>query len=191
MEGQKITSAYILAGGKSSRIGSDKGLILLNNLPMIQHISNVLSGIFTRVSIISGNWEYNRFNLPVYPDIIPDKGPLGGIYSALHQSDEENIFIISCDMPFISEHLIQFILANHNQSDIIVSRIGDRIHPLCGIYSQSILPELKKRIHHANLKVTDMFSSLDVTILDANHFGEDVFYNVNTLSDLEKVTKKK
>lgn len=191
MEGQKITSAYILAGGKSSRMGSDKGLVIWNNLPMIQHICTVLSSIFPQIHIISTNPKYSQFNVLVHTDIIPNKGPLGGIYTALYPSTEEKIFIISCDMPFISGQLIQFILANNNQSDIIVPSIGNRIQPLCGIYSRSILLELKKRIDHEHLKVTDMFSSLDVTILDADHFGEDVFYNINTPADLEKASKKK
>ena len=76
-------TGIILAGGKSSRMGEDKGLLLLNNIPMIQYIINVFDTLKIPVMIIANNDNYKQFHLPVYTDIVKDKGPAGGILSAL------------------------------------------------------------------------------------------------------------
>ncbi len=79
-------TGIILAGGKSSRMGEDKGLVLLNGKPMIQYVIEALKGVVSDIIIISNNASYNKFGIPVYPDIIKDKGPVGGIFTGLHHS---------------------------------------------------------------------------------------------------------
>ena len=93
-------TAIILAGGKSSRMGSDKGLVLLNGKPMISYIIEILKKMQIPIIIISNNENYKQFGLPVFADIIKEKGPLGGIYTGLKNSKTESNIIVSCDVPF-------------------------------------------------------------------------------------------
>ena len=116
-------TGIILAGGKSSRMGEDKGLVLLNGKPMIQYVIEALKEVVSDIIIISNNASYNKFRVPVYSDIIKDKGPVGGIYTGLYHSTTELNFCISCDVPMISSDFIFWLLNKkwkriHNTSDV-------------------------------------------------------------------------
>ena len=116
-------TGIILAGGKSSRMGEDKGLVLLNGKPMIQYVIEALKEVVSDIIIISNNASYNKFRIPVYADLIKDKGPVGGIYTGLYHSTTELNFCISCDVPMISSDFILWLLNKkwkriHNTSDV-------------------------------------------------------------------------
>ena len=103
-------TGVILAGGKSSRMGTDKGLLELNGKPLIQYAIDTLKSIGLEIIIISNNSDYEQFGFPVYPDIIPDKGPIGGVYTALSYSSTEKNLIVSCDTPFLSKKLLNYLI---------------------------------------------------------------------------------
>lgn len=186
----KLT-AIILAGGKSSRMGTDKGLVLLNGKPMIQHIINAVqkTGI-SDILLISNNLAYKQFGLPVYSDIIKDSGPLGGIYTGLVHSTTSRNMILSCDIPFINEAVMNVLIEDQSQSPITVLKYKDRIHPLIGIFNTSIIPDIQEQISKNNFKVRELIQSKNATILDleAKIFGVEsqVVANVNTKEDIKE-----
>ena len=89
-------TGIILAGGKSSRMGTDKGLLLLNGKPMVKYVIDVLSKVTSKIIIIANNDEYKQFGYKVYSDLIKDKGPVGGIYTAMNYTNSNTNICISC-----------------------------------------------------------------------------------------------
>lgn len=105
--------AIILAGGKSSRMGQDKASMILGGKTLIQHIIDNLSFVFDEI-FISGNHLNYPISKGIIKDVITQKGPMGGIRSAL-EFCQEDIFVCSCDMPFVSSDLIENILQKKNR----------------------------------------------------------------------------
>src|SRR5690554_2437231 len=186
----KVT-AIILAGGKSSRMGTDKGLVLLNRKPIIQHIIEAVQKTeINDILIISNNLAYKQFGLPVYSDIIKESGPLGGIYTGLVNSTTSRNMILSCDIPFINDEVMNVLLEDQSQSPITVLKYKDRIHPLIGIFNTSIIPDLQAQISKNNLKVRELIQFKNATILDLETkilgIQSQVVANVNTKEDLKE-----
>lgn len=178
-------TGIILAGGKSSRMNQDKGLMLLDGKPMIQYIIDVLATIVDEIIIISNNPEYEQFGFPVYSDLIKDKGPLAGIYTGLFYSQSETNIVLSCDVPFVNEELILFLISEHQKHQITIPKKEERTHQLIGIFSKSCEANFAIYIEKDELKLIDAFKNLNLNIVDANYFDIDLFRNLNSLNDLD------
>lgn len=185
--------AYILAGGKSSRMGCDKGLILFKGKPLIERIIEELQLLFETVFIVSNNAEYKRFGLEVIEDLIKDSGPAGGIHAALSHSQTQNVFVTSCDMPFISAAAAGFIISKSGDSQITLPVFEERVHPLFGVYSRSCLPLWKQLIDLKMVKLQQMITHFDLSKIMVDHeplFNEVMFMNVNDKNDLNKALQQ-
>ena len=100
-------SIYILCGGKSSRMGTEKGLISFKEKPFVQHIIDAVSPLSDKVYLVTENQDYERFGLPLVPDLVPDRGPVGAIYTALKHTSSSWNLILSCDVPAITTRGLQ------------------------------------------------------------------------------------
>src|SRR5690348_11953504 len=102
----KLTVA-IMAGGKSSRMGTDKSFVVLVGKPLIEHVIARVSNLGQDETILITNKPdaYAHLGLSMYGDVIPDKGSLGGIYSAIHHSRSDYTLTVACDTPFVSPEL--------------------------------------------------------------------------------------
>ena len=103
-------TGIILAGGKSSRMGTDKGLLKLNGKSMVEYVIDALTEMCSRVLIVSNNIEYRRYGIDVVKDIYEDKGPLGGLYSGLMNSNSQVNICVSCDIPNVNADVFKFLL---------------------------------------------------------------------------------
>lgn len=177
-------SIIILAGGKSSRMGEDKGLMSLFGKPMISYVIDRARELTSNIIIVSNNPDYNKFELPVIEDIHPNKGPLGGIYSGLKASKSNINIILSCDIPYIKSGLIKYLLYQSEGYDVTVPLHDERVHPLIGVYTKDCLPVIERNITLGKLKVTDSFKGLNINIIEANEFDEIEFKNLNSKQDI-------
>lgn len=174
----------ILAGGKSSRMGQDKGLMLLNGKSMIEYVIDVAKQISPQISIVANNESYSKFGLPVYKDEFEEKGPLAGIYTGLKNSTTEHNLILSCDIPFVQKDLLEFLLISSEGSDITTSLFQDKLHPLIGVYSKSCESIIAQQISKNELKVSNIFEKLKTKQIDVSHFDSSNFRNINSETDL-------
>lgn len=184
--------AYILAGGKSSRMGTDKGLLLLQGEPLIQRIIQPLQTVFNRVVIVSNNPAYRDFGLEVIPDKISGLGPAGGIQTALHHTSSDKVFIVSCDMPFISSEGVEFMLSNAGTSQISLPLYKGRIEPLFGAYSKGCLTKWDILIDSKITKLKEMVECFDLSKINvgSNPVFSDLFFtNVNSKDDFNVALK--
>lgn len=181
----------ILAGGKSSRMNyNNKALLRYKEKKFIEHIIDAGKD-YKEIIIISNNTEeYKGFNLRVVEDIYKGNGPLSGIHSALSNSNTDKILCIACDMPLITKEILN-ILGNYNEDyDVLVPKVGDRLQPLCAIYSKNILPNIEGAIIKNNNKLQLLIKSQNYKIIEGNEeskFIEKDFLNVNTEKDYSEL----
>lgn len=182
----------IIAGGRSGRFGSDKSVHVFNGKPLISHVADAVKPVFKEIFIAANDPEKFAFlGLPVVPDLIPGMGPLGGIYTALETFDIERVFVIPCDMPWISTDLIRFMCSIEPAYDIVVPRIGGRYQPLHAIYSHRCGDAIKGSIAREDYRMSGFYGGLNMRIVseeEVRRFGdpERIFHNINFRDDLEK-----
>jgi molybdenum cofactor guanylyltransferase len=194
MPDSKQVTGIILAGGKSSRMRQDKGLLELSGKKLIQLAIEKLDSICDRVVISSNSEDYHSFHKEVIPDEIQEIGPMGGIYSCLARSTTEFNLVLSVDMPFVNIGLLTYLLDHCNGYYAAIPWSGDvHYEPLCASYHISILPKIKEFIEKKNYKLPDLFSQIEINQLDINDrlpfFLPGIFQNINTLDDLETARK--
>lgn len=190
MTQKKNFTGVILAGGKNSRMGRDKGLLQVGGKSIIERQIEVLEPLVKDLIIIHNGENYTQLQYPIYRDIIPDTGPMGGIYTALTVSQTPKNLILSCDMPLISTELVQLILDKAEDCDIAIPRHDDKLEPLCAIYDQSCVNKFKELLDQKALKLMDALKFFRVKEISIPHeiLETNPFTNVNTPEDYMKIT---
>ncbi|MBL7890771.1 MAG: molybdenum cofactor guanylyltransferase [Bacteroidia bacterium] len=178
---EKITG-IILAGGKSSRMGFDKGLIEINNKPMVQYIIDQLKLITDTILIISNNNEYNKFGHTVHADLIKNVGPIGGILTGLEYSQTKYNMVISCDTPFIKKNTLTELVKKIDKYDVIIASNKGEAHPLCGIYSKTIANQLRVLIENRQFKIRKAIQQFNTKVVEFETTSQ--FVNINTKEEL-------
>ncbi len=187
-------TAIILSGGKSSRMGHDKGLVKLNGKPLVEYAISTLEKITANIVISSNSDEYQDFGKPVVKDIHNGIGPMGGIHAGLHFSKSKSNLVISCDMPFVTHHLYDLLLRKMENSLVAVPWYrNDHFEPMAAIYHKDILPYLEEYIRKGNFKLPELFREIPVKRIrlpiNDEFFHPNYFFNVNTESDLNAAGK--
>jgi len=181
--------AIILSGGKSSRFGTDKGLFLFKNKPLIQYSIDICKMYTDDIIIISQNEEYKQFNYPIFSDIYAERGPMGGIHSGLSHTKNEVNLIISSDTPFIDKKLIDLLLSNYHKEDVVIPQSSDgRYQTLIGIYHKRICSHFEQELLNNHLKMIHLIKQLNhqvIPVLDKD-IMKNCFINFNHLSELQK-----
>lgn len=189
----KNTNGYILAGGKSSRMGTDKGLLLFEGKAMIQYVIEQMLPIFDKLVIVSNNPEYEKFGLEVIPDLIKDIGPAGGIYTALKHSETKLNFMVSCDMPFVNKEAVDFVFKNRNESQIVLLENQGKLEPLFGVYSKDCEDKWLQLIQQEKVKLQDMvlhFKFKKIPVENNEIFAASFFKNINTKADFDNALNR-
>lgn len=178
-------TAIILAGGNSSRMGEDKGLMVIDGKPMIQHVIDIAKGVVENIIIVSNNPEYERFGYSVVKDEVEGKGPLGGIYTGLIHSKTQLSLVLSCDIPYVNASLLNLLISHSEDSDITIPKKDEVTHQLMGVFSKRCLIAFKNAIDDNELKLITLFEKLNLNVVDASHFSSRLFTNVNQKDDIK------
>lgn len=187
---------FILAGGKSERMGRPKGLLPFAGKPLVRHLAQLLEVTGEPAVIIGPPGDYGGLGLRVIPDDRRDAGPLGGIATALRVSDCAWNLIVGCDLPFLTtdwlEHLIQ--RATDSPADAVLPLNEQGLEPLCAMYRKRIEPDLTAALSRGVRKITDGLAKLTIeTIAPAEWKRFDprgrLFKNINTPADYEDAQK--
>ena len=201
----KVLSGIILSGGKSKRMGINKSLLKINGKTFIERLASLMSGIFERVILISNEPELYRFlGLEIFDDIYPDKGPLGGIHSGLINCQTDRAFLISCDMPFMTEEMINFIADYQCNEKIVVPKANGFIQQLCGVYGKAHIEDIEEILKSdkdqelrtdeqskRKCKVLSLIEKTNARIIDIENefpgYKGNEFFNMNTIDDYNYV----
>lgn len=186
-------TAFILAGGKSSRMGEDKGLMIFDGKHLIVHLIDLLKPIFKDVQIITNNEEYSKFELTIRKDIIKNKGPLAGIYAGLTYSETPWNYFVACDMPFISAKVIEYLANSIKDDDLVIPFYQQYPEPLCAFYNISCLPVIEKQLTNGDNKIQNIFPLLKLVTVEVTELflpKQNPFRNLNTKEDLHNSLKQ-
>lgn len=177
-------SGVILAGGRSSRMGTDKSMLVVNGKRIIDHAVETLQSICAEVIIVSNH--SNKYSLEgtiEASDIYTGMGPMAGIHAGLSHSNYEQVFIMACDMPFVSRQLIRLVLERSYGYDISIPRIADVPQPLFGTYHRSCLPVVEQCLQTDIRSVMDLLPLLRVHYVDIQDLaGANPAYHLMNLN---------
>lgn len=192
---QGITSV-VMAGGKSSRMGTDKSFVPLLGKPLIEHVLERLGGIGQEEIIITNRPEdYEYLNRPMFQDIIPNRGPLGGLHTALVHANYPHILVTACDMPWLNRSLLEYMVSLRHHAQAIVPRWQRYPEPLHAVYSKSCLTPIEQKLSAGSLKMISFYQEIEVLYLEQDDIARfdpqgRSFSNINTPEDLAQADSK-
>lgn len=178
-------TGIILAGGKSARMGSEKGFALYKNKPFINHIIEVMQPLVSEMIIVSNNLEYDRFNLKRVDDIIENTGPLAGLYSGLYHSRTENNLVLSCDVPLINGELLSDLISEaSNEHEVVQISSQEKTMPLIALYKKSCMEHCLETLESGERRLRVFVSQLKTKTISIDPSLEKYTQNINTLDEL-------
>jgi len=185
----------VLAGGKGLRLGRDKVLEVIGDSNLLQRVASQLSSFNKDIIVVIASGKslpqftgYPRFR--IVTDIYPGKGALGGIYTGLATSNLLHNLVVACDMPFLNQPLLQYMVQVSPGFDLVVPRVGDWVEPLHAVYSKDCLIPIERLLKQGEIRVRALFELVkvryieddEVSRFDPKHLS---FFNINTEADLE------
>lgn len=185
-------TAIILAGGRSTRMGYDKGLMPFAGQPLIGHIADQLRPLFPRIlvsgtDVCAAGGKYDFLGLPVVPDIEPGRGPLMGIVSCLLRSTDDLNFVTACDNPHLDIGIIHKLFDRADGADVVVpGRADGRYEPLFALYRKSVIHAAQAELAEGRgqvIAILDRVKTVRVEIA-----GTAWCTNLNTADDYRRAT---
>lgn len=196
-----LVLGYVLAGGASSRFGTDKALVELRGKSMLARTAEVVSSVCSDAAVVAPEDKAPAAKLITVPDRWPGQGPLGGILTALldgqaKTSHDSWCLIVSCDMPFLTPEWLRFLIARALQSgaEVAIPRSVHGWEPLCACWRVSALETIVPVFEAGTRKITEALNALHVEVLDEKEwkrFDSDgrLFWNMNTQADYDEVRR--
>jgi len=202
----KMNSFIILCGGKSRRMGQDKGSMSFHGKPMIIHVIETLTHVADEIVLVLRDKnqadEYKKFlkdlklteniNFKICTDILKDQGPLAGILTGFQHIVSNKAMVLPCDSPFVSEFFVKkmFELSGYSDFDAFVPKWSDgRLEPLHSIYKKNSQSVIRKLLEEDILDVKSFITKLDVKFIDVESLDPTgrSFFNINQMKDIPKV----
>jgi molybdenum cofactor guanylyltransferase len=187
MKTEHKIEAFVLSGGKSSRMGQDKGMLLLAGKPMVSHVLDNIRQLGIPARIIANLGTYENLGLPVLKDVIAEKGPMGGLLTAMHFCKSSHFLLIGCDTPFIDSRAIKYLLSEMKGHAVTVAYSQGIMHPLFAVYSTLLKEEVSRRISSGKLKMQDLIKSVifkPVMMDEVTKSKPYLFFNCNDKKDM-------
>ena len=191
-------TSIILAGGRSTRLGRSKALQVIEGKHLIQWVIDHLTILSKEIIIATAHGEVipcsSAVRIKTVADIYPGKGPLGGIYSGLTASSSPQAIVVSCDTPFLSVGLLEYMTQVCSIFDVVVPRIKNKLEPLCAVYSKNCLVPIQELLEQDERQIRKLFGMVKVKYVeedDVNRFDPKhlSFFNINNQADLDRARK--
>jgi molybdopterin-guanine dinucleotide biosynthesis protein A len=186
-------TGVIQAGGKSIRMGGrPKALMELGGRRIIERVMMALEAVVDDVLVVTNTPElYDFLGVPMVPDVYPDHGSLGGIYSGLKAASGDAAFTVACDMPFLRPEIVRLVVERAGAGDVVIPRVHGLYETLHAAYRKTCLPPMQERLNRGRLKIVDFFDAVQVVPIEEDELGrygdpDIVFMNVNTPQELER-----
>ena len=182
-------TAVILTGGESKRMGSDKAATKLQGKPLLEHVLEKIEPLFSEllisVHVLRPDLKYKQII-----DASEDRGPMVGVQRALEEAKMDWVFVIACDMPFVSTRLIQEQANKRTSFDAVVPFVDDRPQPLFGFYAKTCLPMIEVQMQQGQRSMMRLLDKLD-TCLVAEAQVKEVDPSLKSFISLDTVEQVK
>lgn len=193
------TSAIVLAGGQSLRLGYNKVLEIVGDRSLLEQVISCVASLSSEIIVVATEEQVipqfkDYPDVQVVTDIYPGKGPLGGIYTGLKTSTSTCNLVVAADMPFLNCALLGYMLGLADGVDLVAPRVEGQIEPLHAVYMQGCLGVIEKMMKEGVLGVHKLFSRVNVRYVEADEIArfdpeQRSFFNINTEGDLQMARK--
>ena len=147
-------TGIILSGGKSSRMGTDKGFLKHKGKTFIQHSIDALQPLVSETIIVSNNSAYDVFKLKRIKDEIENAGPLAGVYTGFMQSKTDYNLVLSCDIPLISSEILELLIESMDDtSEVVQIEANTKTSPLIALYKTSCASKFYKLLNEGERRL--------------------------------------
>ena len=187
-------AGFILAGGKSTRMGTDKAFVEFRGQTLLARALQLIGSVTSHFAIVGAREKFDRFG-HVVEDVFPGCGPLGGIHAALKSSTKELNLILAVDLPLVSSELLEFLIERaHHGTVVTAPEAGDRLQPLCAVYRPAFAQVAEQALKEGKNKIDAIFDRVSCSVvgeaeLTAAGFSPDMFRNLNTPDDVAQAAK--
>jgi len=192
----EAVTAFVLAGGKSSRMGCDKALLDFGGHPLLRRTLEMASSVTSNIRIVGDPAKYAAFGT-VIADIYSERGPLGGIHAALVNSGTDLNLILATDLPFLEPRFLRYLISNAQATDALVTapRIGSYFEPLCAVYRKRFSEFVEAALSRGKNKVDALFANAPMRIITEQEitkagFDSAMFRNLNSPEDLRQAQRQ-
>lgn len=188
-----MVTGVLLAGGESRRMGTDKALLEIRGERLLDRTVRLFQDLFPQVILVTNQpLAYLDQPVEIVTDVLPGRGPLGGLYTGLFFASHPYIFCVACDMPYLNAAFIRHLLTLRDAYDVVVPRTPDGLQPLHALYSRRCLPRIEKQLAAEKLKISGFYKGLKVlTVPPEVSLSFDpvlgMFYNINRPEDLTAI----
>ncbi len=179
-----------MAGGKSSRMGTDKAFVPVLGKPMIEHVLDQVSGLGSETIIMTNKPDnYSYLGLAIYGDLYPDRGPLAGLHAALYHATHPSVLVVACDMPWLNRLLLIYLASLRKSADVIVPQWHEYPEPLHAVYSKVCLAAIDEKLQMGQLKTISFYERVNVRFVKREEIAQfdpagRSFSNINTPGEL-------
>lgn len=188
-------AAFVLAGGKSTRMGRDKAFVDYDGRTLLARMLDLARSVTADVRIV-GSREKFRSYAAVVEDAFRDCGPLGGIEAALRASSSELNLILASDMPFVSREFLQYLIDQARmapEAGVVVPLADGRRQPLCAVYRVEFAAVAENSLRVGQYRIDRLFERVRTRVIEpeelaAAGFSPAIFRNLNTPEELEEQT---
>jgi len=182
------TTGIILAGGKSTRMGTDKGFVIFNDTTFISHVIAALEPFVSEIIIVSNDSEYDMFKLKRVADKFEDGGPLAGLFSGLEYSETEKNIVLSCDIPLINKAVLTVLVeAYDSELDVVQLESKGETMPLIAIYKKQAMHQILELLEQGERRLRVAVESLKTKTITLDAKLDPFVQNINTASQLKEI----
>ena len=195
-------TGVILAGGHSRRMGQNKALMYLGTDTVIEHVIGQVLAVTNDLLLITNTPEpYTHLDLPMHPDLVSNKGALGGIYTGLTYATNSSVLCVACDMPLLRPPLLHHLISSVGDHDAVVPYVKAlncyptrTFQTLCAVYSKRCLRVIDQMFTEGELRVHALYERISVRAVapaEWQQFDPEgvSFFNINTPTDFEKAKR--
>ncbi|GET20239.1 molybdenum cofactor guanylyltransferase [Prolixibacter denitrificans] len=178
----------VLSGGKSTRMGQDKGFVLFDDKPLVQYAIDLLEKFTPDIIISANHEEYKKLGYPVVEDKFTDCGPVAGLYSSLKASSHDWNLILSCDVPLVNEEVLTLLLDQRRGKGAVPVHEG-KLEPLVALYHRDLYKVFEKSIKNGNFQLRGIIKQAEIHLVSFDDLmtqNPRLFDNFNTPGDLKR-----
>jgi molybdopterin-guanine dinucleotide biosynthesis protein A len=188
----KSVTAFILAGGKSTRMGADKALLEIGGVPLLSHALKLAGRVTSEVRIVGSTEKFAAFG-PVVEDVYRDRGPLGGIHAALMSTATDFNLMLAVDMPFVRAEFLRYLILRAGESNAMVTAVRAQggFQPLCAVYRREFGAVAELALKSGKNKIDGLFGEVSTRIIEEDElrraaFPAEMFRNLNTAEEWDE-----
>jgi molybdopterin-guanine dinucleotide biosynthesis protein A len=181
-------TGFVLAGGRSLRMGSDKASIVLNDTTFIQRSIDALKPLVTKVLVVSDNLEHDNFGVERIKDLIKDSGPLAGLHAALSYSETKYNIVLSCDVPLITNRIPKLLINEIDDAfDVVQVKSNGKTMPITALYKKRCARQIEDLLLNGERRLRVAVSTLKTKTVKLNSSLSREVTNINTIKELKQI----